>query len=214
MTTRAAIKSAEVTITSDLICPWCWVGLRKLQEASKDANVKANITWKPFMLRPGLPEDGMPKGGEPASRVPHHLKQAGRSVGIDFTGLTDRTPNTEVFHATINFLQDDVKVDSEAVTSFHEVVFEDYYTLGVFPDKEALVLAAKKSGNPTVLTKVESLLLDDNNSDELERLRRQVRQEASEASSRGISGVPSFAFGEDSGKPAFSGSINQQQKSA
>jgi len=112
MTTRAAIKSAEVTITSDLICPWCWVGLRKLQEASKDANVKANITWKPFMLRPGLPEDGMPKGGEPASRVPHHLKQAGRSVGIDFTSLTDRTPNTEVFHATIKFLQDDVKVDA------------------------------------------------------------------------------------------------------
>ena len=55
----------DVTITSDLVCPWCWVGLRKLQNASKVTNIPVKVTWKPFMLRPNTPLEGKPKGGTP-----------------------------------------------------------------------------------------------------------------------------------------------------
>ena len=89
---KVANKAVQVAITSDLMCPWCWVGLRKLQQASKATQIDTVIEWKPFMLRPHIPEEGQLKSDPtPASRVSRHLKQAGKSVDIDFTGLTDRT---------------------------------------------------------------------------------------------------------------------------
>jgi predicted DsbA family dithiol-disulfide isomerase len=199
-TVTMATKTVDVTITSDLMCPWCYVGLKKLQEASKVANVKPNIVWKPFLLRPGIPDEGMPKGGTPDSRVPYHLKKAGISARINFTGLTNRIPNTALFHATMKCLQD-CQFDSEDVTAFQEATFMEYFTLGVFPDKKGLLVASKKVGNPDVLATVERLFDDD---EQLSRLRSEVAREANEASRRGISGVPSFAFGEES-VPAFSG---------
>jgi predicted DsbA family dithiol-disulfide isomerase len=106
MTTKASKAIVNVDITSDLMCPWCWVGLCKLQLAAKETGIATNITWKPFLLRPNIPIEGQPKGGTPESRTGQQLKHAGKSVGIDFTGLTDRTPNTILFHATIKMLQD------------------------------------------------------------------------------------------------------------
>ena len=199
MTTPSAFKTVHITITSDLLCPWCWVGLKKLQEASKEANVKPVIAWKPFFLRPFAPLEGIPKGGSPESRVPSHLKQAGESVGIDFTGLTDRTPNTEIFHATMKFLQDDDTVDPKSVTEFQEMAFMGYFTLGIYPDKDGLLFAAKKVSDPEVFTKVTTLYEDEN---KLSLMRQQVADEAAEASRAGISGVPTFWFG---GQPLFSG---------
>ena len=193
------MKTVNVGITSDLVCPWCWVGLRKLQEASKQANINTRIIWKPFMLRPNTPEEGAPKGGTPASRVGDRLKKAGESVGIQFTGLTDRTPNTALFHATIKALQQNDKTKDDA-TLFHEAVFMDYFTLGVFPDKENLLAAAKRLDNPQVYELVSDLY---NDTERLSALRKEVVDEAQEASFSGISGVPTFSFEND--QPAFSG---------
>jgi predicted DsbA family dithiol-disulfide isomerase len=202
MTTTAMTKRAvNVTITSDLMCPWCWVGLRKLQKASKESNIDAKIVWKPFLLRPNMPTEGTPKGGTPASRAGAQMREAGESVGIHFTGLTDRTPNTTLFHATLKYLQDEVKLDSSTVTEFHELVFEGYFTLGVFPDQEGLLKAASKVKDPTVYDSVNTLYRN-NASSKLSDLQKEVAQEAMEASRAGVSGVPSFAF---NGHTAFSG---------
>ena len=199
MSTATMSRTVNVTITSDLLCPWCWVGLRKLQEASQLSNVQTVITWRPFLLRPNIPEHGMPKGGTPADRVGHHLKQAGESVGINFTGLCDRTPNTVLFHAAMKMLQQEC--NHEIATSFQEAVFMGYFTLGVYPDQDALLAAAKKVGNNNVLDKVSKLFQD---TDRLSLLRKQVVLEAAEASRQGVTGVPSFSFG-DEDEPAFSG---------
>ncbi|KAL3908775.1 MAG: hypothetical protein SGARI_002911, partial [Bacillariaceae sp.] len=192
-------RTAAVTITSDLMCPWCWIGLRKLQKASQVSKIEPKITWKPFQLRPGIPEQGMPKGGTPASRVGSQLAAQGNSVGIDFTGLTDRTPNTVLFHATIKHLQDELKLDPSVVTDFHEAVFEGYFTLGVFPDQEGILAASKTVHDRTVFDHVQTLY---ENPRKLEQLKKEVKEEAQLASRLGISGVPTFAFG---GKTAFSG---------
>jgi predicted DsbA family dithiol-disulfide isomerase len=213
-------KRVNVTITSDLLCPWCWVGLKKLQQASKEASVAADvdvdITWKPFLLRPNIPLNGTPKNGTPASRVGAGLRQAGESVGIHFTGLTDRTPNTTMFHATMKYLQDAVvQLDSNTITKFHEAVFEGYFTLGVYPDKEGLLKAAaavvnnnnnnNKNNNQNddgdVFGHVEYLFSPEQG-ELLHRLLAEVAEEALEASRAGVSGVPTFAF---NGHTAFSG---------
>jgi predicted DsbA family dithiol-disulfide isomerase len=192
MNTKALV---HVTMTSDLMCPWCWVGLRKLQEASKNTNIAAVIEWKPFMLRPNLPDEGVPKSDPtPASRVGRHLKKAGEDVGINFTGLTDRTPNTSLFHAVMKYLQDDVKVNPTKVTAFHEAVFEGYFTLGEFPDQSGILKAASrvKDEDPeSIVTSLEALF---QNTEKLDGLKHEVHREAREASRRGISGVPTFAI--------------------
>lgn len=183
-----------VTITSDLVCPWCWIGLRKLQAAVKVSKVDVDIVWKPFLLRPNTPQEGSPKSGTPTSRVPQGLKQAGAAVGIDFTGLTDRTPNTIDFHATMKYLLDHSKLHQ---TPFQEAVFEGYFTKGVFPDAKGLMESAKQVGvSDHVQTLWESQEL-------LQDYRQQVQQEAGDASRRGVHGVPSFAF--NGGPEAFSG---------
>jgi predicted DsbA family dithiol-disulfide isomerase len=217
MTTSAIVNTiatkniVNVTITSDLMCPWCWVGLKKLQQASKESDVDVAITWKPFLLRPNLPMEGTPKSGTPASRVGTNLRLAGESVGINFTGLTDRTPNTTLFHATMKYLQEAVHLDSKTATNFHEAVFEGYFTLGVYPNEEGLLKAAavvdksslknKNDDGEDVFGHVEHLYASEQN-EILQRLLREVAEEALDASRAGVSGVPTFAF---NGHTAFSG---------
>mmetsp|Transcript_22503 Transcript_22503/g.49027 ORF Transcript_22503/g.49027 Transcript_22503/m.49027 type:complete len:214 (-) Transcript_22503:97-738(-) len=188
------MKAINVAITSDLLCPWCWVGLRKLQQAAKVAHVEdqLQITWQPYMLRPNAPPAGIPKGGTPESRVPPRLRRAGQQVGIDFTGLTDRTPNTTLFHATLHHLR-----RHELQTKFHEAVFEAYFTLGIYPDQAGLLKCAQKVG----VEKTVAELYDDEQ--KLKELSELVQQEAYHASHyEAVNGVPSFAF---NGEPAFSG---------
>ena len=193
--------TVTVSITSDLVCPWCWVGLKNLQEAAKRASVETKITWKPYLLRPNTPEEGSFKGGTPESRVPSRLRSVGESVGIHFTGLTDRTPNTSLFHATILALQTSKEPISESdVTAYHEEVFMGYFTLGIFPDKVGLLSAAKKVENLVVYKEILDLLDD---RDRTREMQRQVYKEAAENAAQGISGVPTFAFDDD--VPAFSG---------
>lgn len=183
--------AVNVTITSDLICPWCYIGLRKLQEASKVAQVDVNIAWKPFLLKPNMPEEGLAKGGTP---VGSHLKEAGDSVGINFTDLTDRTPNTELFHATMQRILD--RDGMRLQTNFQQAVFDAYFTRGIFPDEAALLDLAEIVG---VKETVAALY---KNPDKLRKIQKAMVYETQAASRRGITSVPAFSF---NGEPAFSG---------
>jgi predicted DsbA family dithiol-disulfide isomerase len=165
-----------------------------LQKASEEAEVDVDITWKPFMLRPNTPQEGQPKGGTPDSRVPAHLKAAGKRVGIVFSGLTDRTPNTIDFHATMKFLLDK-DIDQ---TPFQESVFDAYFTKGNFPDRPEMLKCAQLVG---IADQVKTLYGEQRI---MEMYRNEVTAEAKGASLRGVRGVPSFSFGDDT-RPAFSG---------
>jgi predicted DsbA family dithiol-disulfide isomerase len=149
------------------------------------------------MLRPDTPAEGLPKSGTPASRVPARLKASGKAVGIDFTGLTNKTPNTIDFHATMKYLLDE-EVDQ---TSFQEAVFDAYFTKGNFPDRPAMLKCAEQVG---VSKQVKTLYAEN---DVMENYRHAVVAEADDASRRGVRGVPSFTFGDDK-RPAFSGAQN------
>ena len=62
--TMATKKLLNIDIVSDIMCPWCWVGKRKLEEAMKRSAEKYEfiVKWHPFVLQPGLPLEGEPKG--------------------------------------------------------------------------------------------------------------------------------------------------------
>ena len=110
------------------------------------------VRWLPFLLRPDEPRDGTPKAPDTPDnrRVGVRLKQAGSSVGIEFTGMTDRSPNTIEAHALLDFaLQHEQQGGADAVglqNRLMEVLFRQYFTDGIYPDAIALRAAAEEVG--------------------------------------------------------------------
>lgn len=145
------------------------------------------------MLRPNTPLDGLPKPpntpGNP--RVGAHMKSAGASVGIDFTGLCDRTPNTLLGHTLLEFALEKHGVATQ--NDLAERIFKMYYTDGIFPDAKNLSTVGQECGLDK--DNIEALLRDD--------ARLEKTQVTIQRNGRKIrSGVPLFVF---NGQPAFSG---------
>ena len=65
-------------------------------------------------------------------RVGRHLKTAGEAVRINFTGLTDRSPNTLVSHALLEYALE--KHGQKKQNEVQEALFQGYFTDGVYPD--------------------------------------------------------------------------------
>lgn len=149
------------------------------------------VNWKPFLLRgPGIPLEGIPKGGTPETRVPARMKAAGEAYGINFSGLCDRYPNTLGAHALLDFA---LKVSKEKQNEVQEILFRMYFTDGIYPGGANLGDAAREAA-----LDVDAALAYVNDPANLERM----ATEAAAASRSGVSGVPYFYL---NGRPAFSG---------
>ncbi len=95
-----------IEIVSDTVCPWCYIGKRRLERAlaEKPPKDEVSISWRPFQLNPDMPPDGMDReayleakfgGPEGAKQVYDNIRQAGQSEGLDFAfERVPRTPNT------------------------------------------------------------------------------------------------------------------------
>lgn len=103
--TRTHERPIEVAYVADLACPWCYVGLMRLDRAREmRPELPVRVRWWPFLLNPFLPPEGMDRGeyvrakfgGEAAARqVYERLTQVGRDDGIAFAfERMPRTPNT------------------------------------------------------------------------------------------------------------------------
>lgn len=112
--TGGATGSMRIEFIFDTVCPWCFVGKRRLERAlARRPNVAAEILWRPFLLNPDMPEDGIPRAtylerkfGGPArvARMLAGLVEAGRGEGIafDFDAIA-RTPNSLHSHRLVRF---------------------------------------------------------------------------------------------------------------
>jgi predicted DsbA family dithiol-disulfide isomerase len=117
------------------------VGKRNLEAAiaSVREHFVVNVRWLPFLLRPDEPLAGTPKAPDSASnpRVGQRLKQAGAAVGIDFTGATDRAPNTVMAHALSEYAGRQEGGEGAKNRGLQnrlmEVLFRQYFTDGVYP---------------------------------------------------------------------------------
>ena len=103
-----------IDIFSDPICPWCFIGKRRLNRALKSRpNISANIRWHPFQLNPTMPEHGMERDTyfiskfgniEEAKRLYEHIDAVGVREEIDFRfNKIEKTPNTVSAHTLIHF---------------------------------------------------------------------------------------------------------------
>ena len=148
------------------------------------------MKWLPFQLRNNIPVEGVPKGGTPESRAGARMKAAGAVVGINFTGMTDRYPNTLAAHALLEYA---AKEAPEKQDMLQEVLFRHYFTDGLFPAGENLKAAATEAGlDGAAALKYASV----------EENQAAVQAAARRNAQSGISGVPFFII---DGKPVFSG---------
>lgn len=102
-----------IEVYSDVVCPWCYVGKRRLERALARLNraVDPRVIWKPFELNPTMPEEGMGRttyleakfGSLDAfQRLEGPVVEAGAAVGIAFAfEKIARTPNTLLAHRLI-----------------------------------------------------------------------------------------------------------------
>jgi predicted DsbA family dithiol-disulfide isomerase len=103
----------HIDVYSDVICPWCYVGKRRLERALRQvgATVKASVGWRPFQLNPTMPTQGMDrrvyleaKFGSLAvfDEMEQRLLEAGNEEQIPFAfQKITRTPNTFLAHRLI-----------------------------------------------------------------------------------------------------------------
>ena len=102
----------EVDVISDVMCPWCFIGKRRLERAMELVPERPfEIRWRPFQLDATIPPDGMDRqaylerkfgGAENAQRLYNQIGTVGAEVGIDFAfDRIRRTPNTVNAHRLI-----------------------------------------------------------------------------------------------------------------
>ena len=192
-----------IDVVSDVVCPWCYIGKRKLEAAlgelrRDEAGLDARVRWHPFQLNPGLPAAGIARsdylqakfGTSRTAEVYARVRAVGAEVGIafDFERIL-RQPNTLDAHRLIAWAQQ--RGDAEALV---ERIFQRYFTEGGFVgDRGELVSAAIAAGLPE--GEARSLLASD-------ALTAEVEAEDREAHEAGITGVPFFIF---NGRTAVAG---------
>lgn len=102
----------KVTIYSDVICPWCYIGKRRFEKALAAPGMpdRLQIEWRPFELNPDMPEEGMERaayrarkfGVEKSRQLDKQMGETGREAGIAFAfDKMQRTPNTRLAHRLI-----------------------------------------------------------------------------------------------------------------
>jgi predicted DsbA family dithiol-disulfide isomerase len=183
----------DIEIVSDVVCPWCYLGQRRLRlalDALSDI-VTADITWKPYQLEPNAPPEGFDTfeylaqkiGGADAVRRSHDmLKKLGAEVGLPFAlEKAKRFPNTFNAHRLIHWagligseMQDNV------VRALFKANFVDGLDVG---DHAVLTQIAGECGLDRKT--IENRLAGDAD-------KAEVKAEIAHAQRMGISGVPCF----------------------
>ena len=56
----AALKPLQIDIVSDVVCPWCYIGKKRIEDAlALASDVPVHVNWRPFFLNPWVPREGI-----------------------------------------------------------------------------------------------------------------------------------------------------------
>lgn len=104
----------DIEVAFDLICPWCYLGIRRLRRALRARpDIIPALLWRPFLLNPDIPPGGVSRaefvarkfGGEDrARRLQNALAELGRAEGIGFRfDLMGRVPSSMTAHRLVRY---------------------------------------------------------------------------------------------------------------
>src|SRR5262245_12791140 len=124
-----------VDVLSDVICPWCYIGKRRLEKAVAAVDGRVAVRWLPFQLNPTMPKEGVSRSEyrtkkfgswERSQELDARVVAVGQSEGIPFAfDRIERTPNTLDAHRLIG-LAERQGVQGAVV----EALFRAYFTEG------------------------------------------------------------------------------------
>jgi predicted DsbA family dithiol-disulfide isomerase len=185
-------KRIVIDVVSDVVCPWCYLGKRRLEAALKlRPDIEAEIHWRPYFLNPQVPPEGMARtdylsrkfGSDERFRPAHErLSKLGKEEGVEFHfEKIKRQPNTLDVHRVLSWAEEAGKGSAVA-----ENIFAAFFTKGEdLTDNEVLIKAAAAGG-----LNAEDVRRDLASERDLEF----AQKAASSAADGGISGVPFFIF--------------------
>jgi predicted DsbA family dithiol-disulfide isomerase len=191
----------DIEVISDAVCPWCYVGKKRLEKAIAAVKGKHEITvrWKPFQLNPAMPKEGMGRkeyrehkfGSEKVvAELDRRMMDVGRQEHIPFAlDKIEKTPNTFDAHRLIWFAGQKQR-QNDVVDGLFRAFFTEARDIG---DRDVLVDVAAAAG----MDKAEVVRFLDSDDGV-----REVRAEEAKARNLGVEGVPFFTIG---GRFAVSG---------
>ena len=182
-----------IDVVSDVVCPWCFIGKKRLEEAlALRPDIAVEVHWRPYFLNEWVPREGISrdeyltrKFGSPerykaiAGRVAAAAQAEGLTYNVDAIA---RQPNTIDCHRLILWAR-----NSGDPGRMKQRLMELYFAEGGdLTDREVLVKAAADCGMDADLTR--DLLASERDVD-------RVTAEANQAKEAGVEGVPCFIFG-------------------
>lgn len=199
---RPAAPSIQIDVFSDPVCPWCYIGKKRMEEAlTMRSEVDIEVRWRTFQLNPDMPMEGMERqaylnakfgGSDRASQIYNQIEQVGHDVDIDFKfDAIPRTPNTIDAHRLIQRAQEVSAGHGErVVTGLFTAYFLEGKDIG---DRSVQLAIAEAAGMEPERT---AIYLDSDQDVQ------EVQAEDVFGRRLGINGVPCFII---AGKYALSG---------
>ena len=183
-----------IDVVSDVICPWCFLGKRRLDAAlARLDDLDVFVRWRPFMLDPTIPPEGLDRqdymlnkfGPERLKTIHDPLIAAGEELGVpyDFDAIT-RTPNTLDAHRLIRW--------SHTVERQHEMaerLFMAYWSEGQDVGDRDVLAALRGRGRHQRRSRSA-------NCSTPSRTWRRRRPRSQHATNIGVTGVPTFILGQ------------------
>jgi predicted DsbA family dithiol-disulfide isomerase len=175
----STLKPLKIDIVSDVVCPWCYIGKRRIENAlALVPDVPVEVRWRPFFLNSWVPREGISRDKGIAGRVVAAAGEEGLTYRPE---LVRRQPNTIDCHRLIHWADAQGK-SAEMKQRLMELYFRDG---GDLTDVNVLVQAAADVGLDA--DDVRKRLATDEDV-------ALISSQAQEASDKGISGVPTFVF--------------------
>jgi predicted DsbA family dithiol-disulfide isomerase len=183
-------KTVTIDVVSDVMCPWCYIGKRRLEAAAAaQPDIGLDVRWRPFQLDATIPPGGMDRrmylerkfgGADAVERVYAPVRAAGEAEAIPFAfEKIRRSPNTINAHRLIRWAAQAGIQDAMVERLFRLYFLEG----GDLTDTAVLAKAAAEAGLEKEVA--ERLLASDADVAE-------VKGEIEAAQRMGITGVPTF----------------------
>lgn len=180
-----------VDVISDVICPWCYIGKRRLEKAiaALDGQHDVQVHWHPFQLNPAMPKEGISRkeyrtrkfgSWERSLELDAKVIAVGKTEGIQFAFVKiERTPNTVDAHRLI-WLAGQHGCQDAVV----EALFRAYFTDGRnISNRQTLIDVVSEDGLARQVA--ESMLGSDDGMDVVEKAGELSRRHQ-------VTGVPFF----------------------
>ena len=193
------MKTLAIDVVSDVVCPWCYVGKRRLERALallavQQPDVEPVVRWHTFQLNPEMAPEGIAredyvrnKFGDRADSIYERVAGVGKEVGIAFAfDRIARQPNTVVPHSLIAVSEPGMAQDAMV-----EAFFKAYFLEGLdLTEASVLMDVAESAGMDRVVAEAHLQNAE---------LHSQTIDSDKAAREMGITGVPFFIFNQKVG---------------